>query len=146
MLSSPSQQPNNSQIFLEVPQATLWKHKIKLEELLTLLYSGEDRSKIAVADIEVFESDLRYIIADLRTLRNEKSTYVFVESVDAIVDKVSDAVDNLYLAAATFKPKGGGLKQRLLYFKECRQILEETLHQFLPMLVQPEINEDIRSA
>ncbi len=141
MSSSSSQQPNNSQDALEV---VLARHKIRLEELLTLLYSGEDRSQIAKADIKTFETDLRQIIADLRIRRNEKRIYIFVGSVDAIIDKVSDTIDNLHLAAETFDQKRGGLKKRLLYFKECRQLLEEALKQFL--LALTEANEDARSA
>jgi hypothetical protein len=137
--NNPPKQPNTPQ---DVLKEILIKHITKLDGLLTILYSGEARDKIEPDDISTFESDLRVIIADLRSRRNANGILSFVDSVDEIVDKVSDIVDNLTLAKDTFKLKNGGLSQRLPYFKKCRELLEDALSKFKLEQILPDEGEN----
>lgn len=129
-------------------QDILWRHKTKLEQLRKLLFFGENRQNIQKANIDLFEKDLRKMIEELEELRTEKNISLFIKSVDAIQEKVSDTVDKLTLAASTFgqKQTDAALKKRLDYFKECRPLLKEALEQFKPALEAPETTKDDQSA
>lgn len=123
----------------EALQGILWGHKTRLEELRKLFFFGENRQDIKKPVIDLFEKDLRKMIEELEGLRTMKDIFLFIESVDAIQENVSDTVDKLTLASSTFGPKetDTALNKRLKCFKDCRPLLKEALEQFKPALKPP---------